>query len=228
MFEAARFSEPCISQNLRRAAASMMATQRTSGGVGRPRADSAPHAPAPGPGLAANAPEEERTSGCTATTCLVRKDLVSWQSVGLRQEKLQWHPARVRAGPSLRCHCSCKASRRACRAPALGLPSDERVCPIQAPRRRRPRPVVLPARWLLPTWATAVPCCRAPGAPLICQRSTACGASPPPCWQKLSASSRSEGGWMTAAFAACWQSAGAGGGQVQAPRRLPLRCAVGK
>ena len=31
------------------------------------------------PGPAANAPDEERTSGCTATTCLVRKDLVRTQ-----------------------------------------------------------------------------------------------------------------------------------------------------
>ncbi|EFN54425.1 hypothetical protein CHLNCDRAFT_36133 [Chlorella variabilis] len=39
-------------------------------------------APAPAPPTAANAPDEEATSGCTATTLLVRKDLVVVANVG--------------------------------------------------------------------------------------------------------------------------------------------------
>lgn len=55
---------------------------------------------------AANAPDEERTSGCTATTCLVRKDLV--------------RPPCCTGNGSCRARCPCCCHSG---APALTLPA---------------------------------------------------------------------------------------------------------
>lgn len=49
---------------------------------------------------AANVPGEERTSGCTATTCLVRRDLVRW-AVGGRAGVAWWQAGQ---------HCLCPAA----------------------------------------------------------------------------------------------------------------------